>query len=274
MRGVGVTEWLVDLVPEVVVPVLLALTFLGDPVFLMALASVTYWLGPRFGVIERANAARVLAVTLGVLAITVLLKYGFALARPPMDLMLVSTDGFGFPSGHAMGSAAVYTALGTLVHWRSRATRRRLAGGLIVLVALTRMLLGVHYLADVAVGIVVGVLFAILVVRASREGIRWGFRVAAVVALATPLVIWPNYDAAAAVGGALGALVAWELRGDQLLETADASSLSLAAAGLVVLGGIAVATYVLEPPTPIVVAVNAVTGAGVVGLPLVDRARR
>lgn len=269
MRGVGVTEWLVGLVPEFFVPVLLALTFLGDPVFLMALAAVTYWLGPRFGVIERANAARVLAVTLGALSITVLLKYGFALARPPSDVMFVAEDGFGFPSGHATGSAAVYTALGTLANWGTRVARRRLAGGLIVLVALTRMLLGVHYLADVAVGIVVGVLFAILVVRASREGIRWGFRVAAVVAIATPLVIWPSYDAAAAVGGAVGALVVWELRGEQLLETVDATSLPLATVGLFVLGGIAVATYVVEPAAPVVLAVNAITGAGFVGLPLV-----
>lgn len=269
MRGVGVTEWLVGLVPEFFVPVLLALTFLGDPVFLMALAAVAYWLGPRFDVIERANAARVLAVTLGALAITVLLKYGFALARPPSGLMLVPEDGFGFPSGHATGSAAVYTALGTLSHWRTRVTRRRLASGLIVLVALTRMLLGVHYLADVAVGIVIGVLFAILVVRASREGIRWGFRVAALVAIATPLVVWPHYDAAAAIGGALGALVVWELRGEQLIKTVDATSLPLAAVGLVVLGGIAGATYIIEPAASIVLAVNTATGAGFVALPLV-----
>ncbi len=274
MRGVGVTEWLVGLVPEFFVPVLLALTFLGDPVFLMALAAVTYWLGPRFGVIERANAARVLALTLGALSITVLLKYGFALARPPSDVMFVAEDGFGFPSGHATGSAAVYTALGTLANWGTHVARRRLAGGLIVLVALTRMLLGVHYLADVTVGIVVGVLFAILVVRASREGIRWGFRIAAVVAIATPLVIWPNYDAAAAVGGALGALVVWELRGDQLLETVDATSLPLATVGLVDSGGIAATTYVVEPAAPIVLAVNAVAGAGFVGLPLVGRSNR
>lgn len=269
MRGVGVTEWLVDLVPEFFVPVLLALTFLGDPVFLVALAAVTYWLGPRFDIIERENAARVLAVTLGALALTVLLKYGFALARPPAEIMFVAEDGFGFPSGHATGSAAVYTALGTLSHWGSRVTRRRLAGGLIVLVALTRMLLGVHYLADVTVGIVIGVLFAILVVRVSREGIRWGFRVAALVAIATPLVVWPNYDAAAAVGGALGALVVWELRGQQLLETVDATSIPLAAGGLVVLGGIAGAVYVIEPAAPIVLAVNAATGGGFVAFPLV-----
>lgn len=274
MRGVGVTEWLVDLVPQLFVPILLALTFLGDPVFLIVIAPVLYLLGPRYGIIERGNAACLLAVTLGALALTVLLKYGFALPRPSAELMLSAEDGFGFPSGHAMGSAAVYSALGALAHWRTRATRQRIAGGLIVLVALTRMLLGVHYLADVTVGIVVGILFAMLVIRASRAGIRWSFRVAALVAIVTPLVVWPNFDAAAAVGGALGALVVWELRGPRLLETTDEVPLPLAAAGLAILGGIAGVTYVLEPAAPIVLAVNAVTGGGFVALPLAGRWKR
>lgn len=274
MRGVGVTEWLVGLVPQLLVPVLLALTFLGDPVFLIVIAPVLYWLGPQYGIIERNNAACLLAVTLGALALTVLLKYSFALPRPPTDLMLSPADGFGFPSGHAMGSAAVYGALGALAHWRTRATRQRIAGGLIVLVALTRMLLGVHYLADVTVGIVVGLVFAMLVIRVSREGIRWSFRVAALVAIVTPLVVWPNFDAAAAVGGALGALVVWELRGAQLVETTDDVSLPLAAAGLAILGGIAGITYVLKPAAPIVLAVNAITGGGFVALPLVGSRTR
>lgn len=274
MRGVGVTEWLVGLVPESAVQVLLALTFLGDPVFLVALAAAIYWLGPRLGIIERANATRFLAVTLGALSLTVLLKEGFALPRPPETVMLVAEDGHGFPSGHATGSAAVYGGLAALAHWRTRTARWTLGGGLLVLVALTRLLLGVHYLVDVVAGAGLGLLFAGVVVRVTRDGIRHGFRLAAVVALATPLVVGATFDAAAAIGGAIGALVVWELRGHALLESARGVSLPLAAVGLLVFGGLAGTAYVLEPTPGLVLAANAVTGAGFVGLPLVQNFSR
>lgn len=270
MRGVGITEWLNGVVPPVLAPLFFALTFLGDPVFLVGMAPVVYWLGPRVGVITRENGARLLAVTLGALALTVLLKYGFALPRPPVRLHRFPEDGFGFPSGHATGSAAVYGALAALSVWRDRGTRYALAAGMIVLVALTRLLLGVHYLVDVVAGIAAGVAFAALIVRLSERRIRDGFRLAALVGLATPLVVWPAYDAAAAVGGALGALLVWEWRGDWLQSEPWRISLPVAAVGFVGLGGIAGVTYVLEPAAPIVVAVNVLTGAGFVGLPLVQ----
>lgn len=273
MRGVGLTEWLVDLVPESLVPLLLVLTHLGDPAVLVGLAAVVYWLGPRYGVIARANGARLLAVTLGSLALVVLLKHGFALPRPPTATRFYPQSSFGFPSGHATGSAAVYGALAALAHWRTRATRYVLAAGLILGVALTRLLLGVHYLGDVVAGMGVGLLLAWLVIVASRNGIRHGFRIAALVAVAAAVVAWPDFDAATAIGGSVGALASWELRGGALLDAPDVS-LALATAGFVVFGGLAGATYVLEPASPVVVVVYAVTGAGFVGLPLVQNFSR
>jgi membrane-associated phospholipid phosphatase len=274
MRGVGVTEWLVDLVPTGGVPVLLALTFLGDPVFLAALAPLAYWFGPRLGVIERANGARFLAVTLGALALTILLKYGFALPRPPDTVMLVPEDGFGFPSGHATGSAAVYGGFAALAHWQTRTTRWLYAGSLVLLVALTRLLLGVHYLVDVVVGMALGLLFAWLLVALTRTGIRHGFRAATLLALATPLVAGATTNTAAAIGGAVGALLAWELRGAQLLDRHRDVSLPLALGGLVVFGGLAGVAYVLEPSLPLVLAANTVASAGFVGLPLAQNFSR
>lgn len=270
MRDFGLTEWLAGSVPPMLVPVLLALTFLGDPVFLIGLAPLVYWLGPRFDLITRENGARLLAVTLGALALSVLLKYGFALPRPPEGIQLIPEDGFGFPSGHATGSAAVYGALAALAHWRDRVTRYGLATALIVLIALTRLLLGVHYLVDVATGALAGVALAAVVVRITVNRTHHGFRLAALIGLATPLVSWPTFDAAAALGGALGAVAAWELWGTRVLDASTHVSLSLAAVAFIGFGGIAGVTYVLEPAAPLVVVVNVVTGAGFVGLPLLQ----
>jgi len=270
MRGVGVTEWLAGGVPQAVVPVLVALTFLGDPVFLVGLAPLGYWLGPRIGVISRENGARLLAVTLGALALSVLLKYGFALPRPPSTIQLIPEDGFGFPSGHATGSAAVYGAFAALAHWRTRVTRYGLATGMIGLIALTRVLLGVHYVVDVATGALAGLLLALVVIRSTEHRVQNGFRLAALLGIATPLVAWPTFDAAAALGGAVGAVVAWELWGERILAASTPVSLPLAAVAFVGFGGIAGVTYVLEPAALLVVVVNAATGAGFVGLPVLQ----
>lgn len=274
MRHVGLTHWFSGVVPPVAGPILLALTFLGDPVFLVGLAPAVYWLGPRFGLIDRHHAATLLGVTLGALALSVLLKYGFAIPRPPESLQLYPKDGYGFPSGHATGAAAVYGTLAALSTWRDRATRFALATSIVVTVSLTRLLLGVHYLVDVVAGITAGGLFAAAIVRLAAIDHRHPFRVAALIGLLTPLVLWPGYDAAAAVGAGVGALIVWELRGEALLGQDGWVPLSHVAVGFVVFGGLAGASYVLEPAAPLVVVANGITGAGFVGLPLVQNFSR
>lgn len=268
MRAIGLTEWVTTNLPPELVPVFVAITALGDPLFLVALAPVVYWLGPRYGVVSRENGARLLAVTLAALALTVLLKHWFALPRPPDSVALIAADGFGFPSGHATGSAAAYGGFAMLATWHRRRTRALLAGGLIGLVALSRVVLGVHYLADVVTGAALGLGLAVLVVRLTDESPRDGFRLAVLVGLGTMLVAWPAYDAAASIGGALGAFAAWEVWGERLRESTVAMSVPLASGGLLVFGGLAGATYVLEPSAPLVVLSNAVTGVGFVALPL------
>lgn len=270
MRGVGLTEWLAGAVPPELVPLFAVLTVLGDPVLLVAIAPIVYWLGPRYDVVSREDGARLLAITVGALALTVLLKYGFELPRPPDSVKNLAEDGFGFPSGHATGSAAFYGALAMLTTWWTQRTRILLAGGLIVLVAMTRVLLGVHYLVDVVTGATIGLLFAALVVRLTRSSIGHGFRLAGLVGLATPLVAWPEFDAAAAVGGSVGALAAWETWGSRIQERTISVSLFVAAVGFTVFGGLAGATYAIEPASILVVFANLVTGVGFVTLPLVS----
>jgi membrane-associated phospholipid phosphatase len=110
--------------------------------------------------------------TLAAMALRILdtpLKWLFASSRPPIEraatFELVS--GLGFPSGHAYGAALTFGALalvaGQLI---CRPLRRRLiaavAIALMLLIAVARVRLGVHWPSDVAGGLVFGLGFVLL----------------------------------------------------------------------------------------------------------------
>jgi membrane-associated phospholipid phosphatase len=89
------------------------------------------------------------------------LKRFFARARPAVAEMIRQAHGYSFPSGHAMGSTVVlgalsYLAFRTAVGWKWKAACLAFAWTLILSIALSRVYLGVHWISDVAAGIVAG----------------------------------------------------------------------------------------------------------------------
>lgn len=80
-------------------------------------------------------------------------------ARPTVD-QLTGFSGTSFPSGHATAAAATYVAFALLIgKRRSLNTRAMLSGSavaLAILIAGTRVMLGVHWLTDVVAGLVLG----------------------------------------------------------------------------------------------------------------------
>jgi undecaprenyl-diphosphatase len=113
---------------------------------------------------EWRRLATVFVCVAGGLTLNVLMKLAFHRARPVLDDPLLTLASYSFPSGHVAGSTLMY---GLIVAWAFTRTRRPLvraavvaaAAGAIVLVAFTRMYLGVHYLSDV--------------VAAFAEGVAW-----------------------------------------------------------------------------------------------------
>jgi undecaprenyl-diphosphatase len=89
-------------------------------------------------------------------------KYAFQRARPIVEDPVSEAPGYSFPSGHALNSAA-WATLVVILLWpvveRRAARVAMVAGaGLVVLVtALDRVFLGVHYPSDVTVGVLTGV---------------------------------------------------------------------------------------------------------------------
>ena len=128
---------------------------------------VLFWLGTR-----RAwrTAGWVVAANVLVAPVTGLLKETFGRVRPAFENGGAGYDSLSYPSGHSSGIATIVTVALVLAWPRLTARQRRLAlaagGALVVLVGLTRMWLGVHFLSDVVGGWALGVTWTLLVALA------------------------------------------------------------------------------------------------------------
>jgi undecaprenyl-diphosphatase len=83
--------------------------------------------------------------------------------RPPLQWQLVLETDPSFPSGHVTGTAALLGITAVCVGMgRSRTVRAWLAGGVVtgvLVVAATRLYLGVHWLTDVTAGAILAAVF-------------------------------------------------------------------------------------------------------------------
>jgi undecaprenyl-diphosphatase len=90
-------------------------------------------------------------------------------ARPPAALAIGHFTGTAFPSGHATLSAAVYGAMGALATGARRVAAWAAAAAVAVVVGMTRLYLGAHWLTDVLAGWALGAgWLAVVVVARSR----------------------------------------------------------------------------------------------------------
>lgn len=138
-------------------------TWLGSGIALtlVALAAAVALL--RF---ERRREAVAAALSLASLLLNIGLKTLANRPRPGNPIQVITeTYGSSFPSGHSMGSAAVY---GTLAALTWSLTRRKAPVGAIlaipVAVGLSRIYLGAHWGYDVMAGWAAGALWAAVVV--------------------------------------------------------------------------------------------------------------
>jgi undecaprenyl-diphosphatase len=123
---------------------------------------------------DRRGAVHLLAAVVGgVLLIKGLKSF---LARPrPIGHRLVEAPGFSYPSGHAVVAAVLYVTLAIVGarHFREPLYRKTLivlAVTATILVALSRVYLGVHYATDVASGITIGAGWAVLLASVFAYG--------------------------------------------------------------------------------------------------------
>jgi undecaprenyl-diphosphatase len=89
------------------------------------------------------------------------LKYLVQRARPVVTDPVASAPGYSFPSGHAANSAAAATVIVIMIWPLLKTTTAKVvacsvASAVVLLTALDRVLLGVHFPSDVTAGVLVG----------------------------------------------------------------------------------------------------------------------
>ncbi|QTD39966.1 phosphatase PAP2 family protein [Sporosarcina sp. Te-1] len=136
-------------------PIMKAFTWIGSTsVVLCLIAAGTVLL--YFILKERRLAYLFLTVMLGTGILNQVLKFIFKRERPDIH-RLIEIGGYSFPSGHTMMSFSLYAILAYIV-WRHTKTAVSRFGLLLfsilmaLMIAISRIYLGVHYPSDVAGG--------------------------------------------------------------------------------------------------------------------------
>jgi membrane-associated phospholipid phosphatase len=232
-------------------PAFALLTQLGDYWFYAVVLGGGYLLGERTPLLGRGldrNAfAWLLGLTVGAVALVLAAKSLFAVPRPPGAGRPVAVEtvpgflrevyhwaataaGYGFPSGHALGTTVVWGGMAWIYDGESRPRRLAIAAGVVAGVSLSRLVLGVHYPIDVVAGVAIGLCYLAAALAVARTPERV-FAVAGGLALAAVAVVGLTVEAALLVGFALGGGLAWQTLGERG-GTARAPARSVVAVGL------------------------------------------
>ncbi|WP_422448058.1 phosphatase PAP2 family protein [Thermoanaerobacterium sp. DL9XJH110] len=169
------------------------ITNLGSEAFYFALIPVIYWSRDKKLGLGLGSALIISMYT------NVVLKEITAIPRPIgypgiRSLYTLSAGGFSFPSGHAQGSATLWSILMR----RYNTCRAYVLGtGIIFIVSLSRLYLGLHWPLDVIGGIILGVFTAFIFLRIEKTKIPSNAALQLVFSVAFPLVllkIFPHHD--------------------------------------------------------------------------------
>lgn len=171
----GVIIWLHGYWGPAADNVMLFFTTIGEAWVLGSLIAVAAYALIRYG--RWIDAAGLVLAGLGAGLLNLLLKDLFERARPDLFDGPIHLTSYSFPSGHAMGSIAVY---GMLAFVGARLTNQILLRYTVVLVAalmvcligLSRIYFGVHYPTDVIGGYLAGAIWlaiTILMVLAAED---------------------------------------------------------------------------------------------------------
>lgn len=161
----AVARWAVSLRTPALTALASPVTDLGSAIALTVLTTIAAAILALRG--RLGQAALVVATMLGAAALSATLKLYFGRERPPLpDLLGDPSLTFAFPSGHSLGTAAFATVLACLVLLEAQSSRAAktqavlVAAALTLLVGMSRIYLGYHWLTDVLAGWSLGMAWA------------------------------------------------------------------------------------------------------------------
>ncbi|MDX1657428.1 MAG: phosphatase PAP2 family protein [Nitriliruptorales bacterium] len=162
----AVTQYMIAERNETMTAVMRLASDVGDTITIVVVGIVTgvIWRRQRGG----WDGLAVLATSfVGAFALYTLAKRLVARARPGLDLALFEVPGLAFPSGHVTGSTAFYVAMALLlatlgIRWVVKVWLLAGSGIIVVMVALSRIYLGAHWLTDVVFAATLGAAWALI----------------------------------------------------------------------------------------------------------------
>ncbi len=151
-------------VRESITPVVKILTHLGGATFLISITILTLLF------IKDKNCFINVSLNLSIVYVLSVIFKNFIKRERPLDSLIPIPSDYSFPSGHTMCSVAFY---GFLIYLVNKYVKNKILKVIlnvlfvlsIVLVSFSRLYLGVHYLSDVIMGILLGILSLLMYIN-------------------------------------------------------------------------------------------------------------
>jgi membrane-associated phospholipid phosphatase len=169
-------------------PVMSAITWLGSEYFYILVMALLYWC------VDTSLGLRVGFILLLSNSVNSIFKVLFHSPRPywidSRVRALVYESSFGLPSGHAQNAMSIWGIIAATIKGKTF----WLAGVLILMMGISRIYLGVHFLHDVVLGWLVGALLVALFVHFEKPVVTWfehlplGYRLTAAFASALVMI--------------------------------------------------------------------------------------
>ena len=164
----AIYETIIKIMNSNITAIMIFISFLGSAITLITLALASIFL------VKDKKYSKLIMLNLALsFILNRILKLIRARPRPPR-LRLVIENGYSFPSGHSMVSFAFYGFLIYLINKNLKNKKIKypliiLLSLLILLIGISRIYLGVHYVTDVLGGYIIGLIYLIVFIKILKK---------------------------------------------------------------------------------------------------------